>query len=105
MEEQDTASRAAAVAEGLLSALEKAVKELSAVVVTRREKTKTEDGETVTEYREILPQIQGTVDLGALRQLTGVLKDMREIYGLQSAGEDSGSITVTWEGDTHVCAD
>ena len=123
MEEQDTAERTAAVAEGLLSALEKAVKELSAVVATRREKTKTEGGETVTEYQVLLPETQGVVDRGALRQLVGVLKDMRDIFGLLTPeeekerqmritrlereldGEDSDSITVTWEGDTHVCAD
>lgn len=122
MEEQSTDARAAAVAEGLLSALEKAVEELSAVVATRREKTKTEEGETVTEYQVLLPQTQGVVDRGALRQLVGVLKDMREIFGILSpgeereqearltklerelSGEDASCITVSWEGDTHECA-
>jgi len=122
LEEKSTDARAAAVAEGLLSALEKAVEELSAVVATRREKTKTDEGETVTEYQVLLPQTQGAVDRGALRQLVGVLKDMREIFGIlapgeereqearlmklerELGGEETAGITVTWEGDTHDCA-
>ncbi len=122
MEEKSMDVRAAAVAEGLLSALEKAVEELSAVVATRREKTKTDEGETVTEYQVLLPETQGVVDRGALRQLVGVLKDMREIFGIltpgeereqearllklerELGGEDAPTITVTWEGDTHECA-
>lgn len=122
MEERSADVRAAAVAEGLLSALEKAVDELSAVVATRREKKKTDDGETVTEYQILLPETQGAVDRGALRQLVGVLKDMRDIFGIlapeeareqavriarlerELSGEENPGVTVLWEGDTCDCA-
>lgn len=105
MEEQETAARAEAVANSLLAALEKAVEELSAVVATRKEKRKTDDGEMLTEYQVILPEIQGSVDRAALRQLVGVLKDMREIFDFLSPNEASSVITVSWEGDTHDCAE
>ena len=102
MEDQNVEARAAAVAEGLLTALERAVKELSAVVATRKEKKKTEDGEMMTEYQVLLPEKQGSVDRAALRQLVGVLKDLREV--LMNPEETSSGIAVTWEGDTHDCA-
>lgn len=105
MEENNTQARAAAVAEKLLSALERAVEELSAVVATRKEKKKTDDGEVMTEYQVILPEKQGAVDLAALRQLSGVMKDMREAFGIDSPGEAASGMTVSWEGDTHDCAE
>ncbi len=105
MEEQNAAARAEAVANSLLAALEKAVEELSIVVATRKEKRKTDDGELQTEYQVILPEAPGAVDRAALRQLVGVLKDMREILGFLSPGEESSGITVSWEGDTHDCAE
>ncbi len=109
--------RAEAVAEGLLTALEQAVGELTAVPVTRKEKTKTPEGDVSTEYTLLLPEQTGPVNLGGLRQITGVLKDMREIYGLQPDAElreqqyrleklsrelqDTGNaLCVTWQEDT-----
>lgn len=67
------------VAMALLGRLEQAVKELDAVVETRREKVKTETGEVVTESEQKLPRKKGTVDRGGLKQLTGVLKDLEDI--------------------------
>lgn len=67
------------VALALLERLEQAVKELDAVVETRREKVKTDTGEVVTESEQKLPRKKGVVDRGGLKQLTGVLKDLEEI--------------------------
>lgn len=68
------------VALALLERLEQAVKELDAVVATRREKVKTETGEEVTEFEQKLPRKKGVVDRGGLKQLTGVLKDLEDIF-------------------------
>ena len=76
--------RAVGVAEGLLSALERAVEELDAVTVTRKEKVKSDTGEVNTEVQQVLSGETGLIDRGGLKQLTGVLKDMREIFGLQT---------------------
>ena len=84
MDKRKTKKRAEGVAEGLLAALERAVGELDAVTVTRKEKAKTDDGEIQTEYEQLLPGEAGLIDRGGLKQLTGVLKDMREILGLQT---------------------
>ena len=84
MDQRKTKKRAEGVAEGLLAALERAVGELDAVTVTRKEKAKTDDGEIQTEYEQLLPGEAGLIDRGGLKQLTGVLKDMREILGLQT---------------------
>ena len=84
MDKRKTKKRAEGVAEGLLAALERAVGELDAVTVTRKEKVKTDDGEIQTEYEQLLTREAGLIDRGGLKQLTGVLKDMREILGLQT---------------------
>ena len=76
--------RAVGVAEGLLSALERAVEELDAVTVTRKEKVRSDTGEVNTEVQQVLPGETGLIDRGGLKQLTGVLRDMREIFGLQT---------------------
>ena len=76
--------RAVGVAEGLLTALERAVEELDAVTVTRKEKVKSDTGEVNTEVQQVLPGETGLIDRGGLKQLTGVLRDMREIFGLQT---------------------
>lgn len=76
--------RAVGVAEGLLSALERAVGELDAVTVTRKEKVRSDTGEVNTEVQQVLPGETGLIDRGGLKQLTGVLRDMREIFGLQT---------------------
>lgn len=63
----------------LLDRLDQAVRELDAVVAKRREKSKTEDVETVLEYEQRVPRKKGIVDRGGLKQLTGVLKDLEDI--------------------------
>ena len=114
MDKRKTKKRAEGVAEGLLAALERAVGELDAVTVTRKEKVKTDDGEIQTEYEQLLPGEAGLIDRGGLKQLTGVLKDMREILGLQTELEqqeqrarlkklereltqEEAALTVSWE--------
>ena len=114
MDKRKTKKRAEGVAEGLLAALERAVGELDAVTVTRKEKVKTDDGDISTEYQQLLPGEAGLIDRGGLKQLTGVLKDMREILGLQTELEqqeqrarlkklereltqEEAALTVSWE--------
>ena len=114
MDKRKTKKRAEGVAEGLLTALERAVGELDAVTVTRKEKVKTDEGEIQTEYERILTGEPGLIDRGGLKQLTGVLKDMREILGLQTELErqeqlarlkklerelnrEEAALTVAWE--------
>ena len=114
MDKRKTKKRAEGVAEGLLAALERAVGELDAVTVTRKEKAKTDDGEIQTEYEQLLPGEAGLIDRGGLKQLTGVLKDMREILGLQTEleqqeqrarlkklerelSQEETALTVSWE--------
>ena len=117
MDKRKTKKRAEGVAEGLLTALERAVGELDAVTVTRKEKVKTDEGEIQTEYERILTGEPGLIDRGGLKQLTGVLKDMREILGLQTELErqeqlarlkklerelnrEEAALTVAWEDGT-----
>ena len=114
MDKRKTKKRAEGGAEGLLTALERAVGELDAVTVTRKEKVKTDNGEINTEYEQLLPGEVGLIDRGGLKQLTGVLKDMREILGLQTELEqqeqrarlkklereltqEEAALTVSWE--------
>lgn len=77
--QQESSNRVAAAAGRLLDRLEQAVAELDAVTQTHKRKTKTEDGELLTEYTEKYPRKKGLVDRGGLKQLTGVLKDLQEI--------------------------
>ena len=114
MDKRKTKKRAEGVAEGLLTALERAVGELDAVTVTRKEKVKTDEGEIQTEYERILTGEPGLIDRSGLKQLTGVLKDMREILGLQTElerqeqlarlkklerelNQEETALTVAWE--------
>ena len=117
MDKRKTKKRAEGVAEGLLTALERAVGELDAVTVTRKEKVKTDEGEIQTEYEQILSGEAGLIDRGGLKQLTGVLKERPEILGLQSELEqqeqlarlkklerelnrEEAALTVAWEDGT-----
>ena len=115
--------RVNAAAEGLLTALERAVEELDAVTVTRKEKVKSDTGEVNTEVQQVLSGETGLIDRGGLKQLTGVLKDMREIFGLQTELEsqeqlarirklerdlevpENGGLTVTLEGEVEGFAE
>ena len=72
-----------ALAESLLTRLEQAVGQLDAVSVTCREKVKTADGETNREYQQVMTDVHGLVDRGGLKQLTGVLKDIKDILDIR----------------------
>ena len=65
--------------------LERAVKELDTVTQNVREKSKLEDGaELVTDFERLLPEEKGIIDRGGLKQLTGVLKDIKDVLTLRS---------------------
>ena len=62
--------------------------ELDTVTESVREKAKKEDGgEVTTDYQRLLPQEKGIIDRGGLKQLTGVLKDLKEVLVLRSDGD------------------
>ena len=64
---------------------ERAVEELDTVTESVREKAKKEDGgEVTTDYQRLLPQEKGIIDRGGLKQLTGVLKDIKDVLTLRS---------------------
>lgn len=76
------------LADRMLTCLERAVEELDAVTRTVREKEKKEDGGDVTrDYAQVMPGEKGLIDRGGLKQLTGVLKDLKEILVLRSEGD------------------
>ena len=65
--------------------LERAVRELDTVTQNVREKSKLEDGaELVTDFERLLPEEKGIIDRGGLKQLTGVLKDIKDVLTLRS---------------------
>lgn len=77
--------RVDALADAMLGCLERAVKELDTVTQNVREKTKLEDGaEVVTDFERLLPGEKGIIDRGGLKQLTGVLKDIKDVLTLRS---------------------
>ena len=72
------------LADAMLDCRERAVKELDTVTQSVREKTKLEDGaEVVTDFERLLPTEKGIIDRGGLKQLTGVLKDIRDVLTLR----------------------
>ena len=76
------------LADRMLTCLERAVEELDAVTRTVREKVKKEDGgDVTTDYAQVMPGEKGLIDRGGLKQLTGVLKDLKEILVLRSEGD------------------
>ena len=80
--------RVDSLADGMLTCLERAVAELDAVTRTVREKVKKEDGtDVITDYDQVIPGERGLIDRGGLKQLTGVLKDLKEVLSLCSEGE------------------
>lgn len=79
--------RVDAIAEQLLLALERAAAELDAVVVSCRDKTKTEIGEEIREYQLCREAETGPIDRAGLKQLTGVLKDLKEVLMLRSEAD------------------
>ena len=79
-------NRVEQVADPLLSRLEQAAGELTQTSVSCRDKTKTQDGEQVREY--IQPGGTGAVDRAGLKQLTGVLKDIKDIFSIADPAEE-----------------
>ena len=80
--------RVDALADRMLTALERAVEELDTVTQSVREKTKTDDGrEIVTDFQRLLPEEPGLIDRGGLKQLTGVLKDIKDVLMLRSEAD------------------
>lgn len=77
--------RVDALADAMLGCLERAVRELDTVTQNVREKSKLEDGaELVTDFERLLPEEKGIIDRGGLKQLTGVLKDIKDVLTLRS---------------------
>ena len=73
------------LADSMLTCLERAVAELDTVERSVKEKIKREDGTDVTtDYAQILAGEKGIIDRGGLKQLTGVLKDLKDILGVRS---------------------
>lgn len=75
MEEDSLRIRRAAI--GLLERLERATEELDRGIVTRKEKHKEDEAEITFELQKC--RGKGMVDRAALKQLTGVLKDLQDI--------------------------
>lgn len=112
--------RVDALADAMLGCLERAVKELDTVTQSVREKAKLEDGaEVVTDFERLLPTEKGIIDRGGLKQLTGVLKDIKDVLTLRPEADvreqeariaklrreldreqDQQSIRVTLEGES-----
>lgn len=89
-EEQDAQrmNRVDDLADRMLACLERAVEELDSVTRSVREKVKKEDGTDVTtDYSQVIPGEKGLIDRGGLKQLTGVLKDLKEVLALRSQGD------------------
>ena len=71
--------RVDALADAMLTCLERSVEELDTVTRSVKEKVKREDGADVTlDYAQILEGEKGIIDRGGLRQLTGFLKDLKD---------------------------
>lgn len=77
--------RVDALADSMLTCLERAVKELDTVTRSVKEKVKKEDGSDVTtDYVQLIDGEKGIIDRGGLKQLTGVLKDLKDVLMLRS---------------------
>ncbi len=72
------------IANDLLDIVERAVGELDATVVTKRNKIKTKVSETSTEYRSIDKEKQGPVDRVGLRQVAETLRALKEIMDVRT---------------------
>lgn len=113
-------NRLFAITDSLLDRLEQAAAELDAVIEDHREKVKTEDGEHSWEYQQRKPEETGMIDRAGLKQLTAVVKDIKEVLilrpdtetreqdarvaklerDLQRDAELGGQVTVTLEGES-----
>ncbi len=76
------------LAQQMLACLERALGELDMVTGSVKEKQKTEQGVDVTvDYTRLMPQERGIIDRGGLKQLTGVLKDLKDILVLRTEAD------------------
>ena len=81
----DRLQRVDTLADAMLTCLERAVEELDTVTRSVKERVKREDGADVTmDYAQILEGEKGIIDRGGLKQLTGVLKDLKDVLMLRS---------------------
>lgn len=116
--------RVDALADSMLTCLERAVAELDTVTQSVKERVKNEDGSDVTvDYIRPVSGEKGTIDRAGLKQLTGVLKDLKDVLMLRSDAdireqearirriqkelerEETQSIRVTLEGGCEGFAD
>ena len=116
--------RVDALADSMLTCLERAVGELDTVTRSVKEKVKKEDGSDVTtDYVQWIDGEKGVIDRSGLKQLTGVLKDLKDVLMLRSDAdireqearisriqkelerEEAQSIRVTLEGGCEGFAD
>lgn len=82
---EDQLRRVDALADAMLTCLERSVEELDTVTRSVKEKVKREDGADVTmDYAQIMSGERGVIDRGGLKQLTGVLKDLKDVLMLRS---------------------
>ncbi len=86
-QDQERMDRVDELADSMLACLERAVGELDAVTRTVREKVKKEDGDVTTDFSQVMPGEKGLIDRGGLKQLTGVLKDLKEVLSLRDQGD------------------
>ena len=85
----DRLRRVDTLADAMLTCLERAVEELDTVTRSVKERVKREDGADVTmDYAQILEGEKGIIDRGGLKQLTGVLKDLKDVLMLRSDGDN-----------------
>lgn len=83
------------LAKKLLKKVAISIEQLDAVVVTYKEKSRDANGADIQKERtEILKGEKGPVDRGALKQLTGILKDLQDILGTD---EEASALEVILE--------
>lgn len=81
----DRMERVDTLADAMLTCLERAVEELDTVTRSVKERVRREDGvDMTTDYTQTVAGERGTVDRGGLKQLTGVLKDLKDVLMLRS---------------------
>lgn len=87
--EKDNSEKIKRLAKKLLKKVAISIEQLDAVVVTYKERSKdaATGADIQKERTEILADEKGLIDRGALKQLTGILKDLQDILG----ADDSAS--------------
>lgn len=90
------------VTEDLLKMLKKAVRQSGNTVLKCKRKTvSTEYDEELkkplaetTEETEEVKELKGTVDVGSLKTITGLLKEISEMNGNNQSGQDGGGVVL-----------